>query len=101
MLTKMGAEMKMWLCSWCKVFKNIVCICYKSLSGKAALFLCVDFVCEAHPNWGAQLTTKNIINVHYNNGQKIVNSLRKNDLLSFKKGIGKRKLTVRNNLMHA
>ena len=49
------------------------------------LCLCVDFVCEAHSNWGVQLVTKIIVNVHYSNGQKIVNSIRKDDLFSFNK----------------
>ena len=49
------------------------------------LCLCVDFVCEAHSNWGVQLVTKIIVNIHDDNDQKIVNSIRKDDLLSFKK----------------
>ena len=48
------------------------------------LCLCADFVCKAHSNWGVQLVTKIIVNVHYNNGQKIVNdSIREDNLLSF------------------
>ena len=46
------------------------------------LCLCADFACEAHLNWGVQLVTKIIVNVQYHNGQKIVNSIRKDDLLS-------------------
>ena len=55
------------------------------LQGYQYLCLCVYFVCEAHSNWEVQLVTKIIANIHCNNGQKIVNSIRKDDLLSFKK----------------
>ena len=48
-----------------------------------------------------QLVTKIIVNVHYNNGQKIVNTVGKVDLLSFKNGLGKSKLTFHNEFMHA
>ena len=59
------------------------------------LCLCVDFVCKAHSNWGVQLVTKIIVNVHYNNGQKIVSdSITKDDLCLLKKGRGKSKLTL-------
>ena len=49
------------------------------------LCLCVDFVCEAHSNQ-VQLVININVNVHYNNGQKIVNSIGKDDLFFKKKG---------------
>ena len=61
--------------------------CRKAAEMVSQRYLClwVDFVNEAHLKWRIQLVAKRIINVHCNNGQKIVNFIRKNDLLPFKK----------------
>ena len=45
----------------------------------------VGFTCENHQNWGKKFSTRIIVNVFYNNKQKLDNSsVRKDQVCSFK-----------------
>ena len=45
----------------------------------------VGFTCESHQNWGKKFSTRIIVNVFYNNKQKLdKSSVRKDQVCSFK-----------------